>query len=164
MDNKNPKLRKNGGKGTFFGNLLRGIVGVGKTVSPQLGSLLDAFGIGDTSVGLDSITAQLAKEGFDDNELKFLLGELELDRIEMTEVTKRHLSDNEHPITRLVRPVTYTLFTILFFALVFFDGNLGEFKVEPQYIPVIQSLYGTMTVFYFGSRGLEKVAKTWKGK
>lgn len=162
MIDNNPKLKKNGGKGTFFGNLLRGIVGVGKNVSPQLKTLLDTFGIGDSKEGLDSIVSQLAKEGFDENELKYLLAELELDKLEMSEVTKRHLSDNEHPVTRLVRPVTYTLFTLLFFTLVFFDGNVGEFKVEPQYIPVIQSLFGTMTVFYFGSRGLEKVVKTWK--
>jgi len=27
---------------------------------------------------------------------------------------------------------------------------------------VIQSLFGTMTIFYFGSRGIEKVMKTIK--
>ena len=44
--------------------------------------------------------------------------------------------------------------------MVFLDGNIGGFKVNEIYVPVIQSLFGTMTVFYFGSRGIEKVAKT----
>jgi hypothetical protein len=29
---------------------------------------------------------------------------------------------------------------------------------------VIQSLFGTMTIFYFGSRGIEKVMKTFANK
>ena len=82
---------------------------------------------------------------------------LEMDLIEMKEITQRLKSDNEHTITRLVRPVSYSIFLILFFVLLFFDGNVGDFEVSPQYIPVIQSLFGTMTMFYFGSRGAEKI-------
>jgi hypothetical protein len=161
-DNKNPKLRKNGGPGTAVGNALRWLVAQGKTAAVPL---LNIAG-GITGIkGLNELGSMIRKsDDLSELDKELLLKELEMDMVEMNVVTARHKSDNEHAVTRLVRPVTYTLFTVLFFILVFFDGNVGSFKVDPQYIPVIQSLFGTMTVFYFGSRGLEKVAKTWKGK
>ena len=85
---------------------------------------------------------------------------LKQDEIEMQEVTKRLSSDNEHNVTRLVRPVSYAAMFVLYMSCIFFDGNLGEFKIREQYIPSITSLFSTMTIFYFGSRGLEKVMKT----
>tara|TARA_R110002012_G_scaffold80699_3_gene204543 strand:- start:1084 stop:1527 length:444 start_codon:yes stop_codon:yes gene_type:complete len=85
---------------------------------------------------------------------------LKQDEIEMQEVTKRLSSDNEHNVTRLVRPVSYGAMFVLYMSCIFFDGNLGEFQIREQYIPSITSLFSTMTIFYFGSRGLEKVMKT----
>ena len=85
---------------------------------------------------------------------------LKQDSIEMQEVTKRLESDNEHNVTRLVRPISYAAMFILYMACIFFDGNLGDFQIKDQYIPSITSLFSTMTIFYFGSRGLEKVMKT----
>ncbi len=85
---------------------------------------------------------------------------LKQDEIEMQEVTKRLSSDNEHNVTRLVRPVSYAAMFVLYMSCIFFDGNLGEFQIREQYIPSITSLFSTMTIFYFGSRGLEKVMKT----
>jgi len=85
---------------------------------------------------------------------------LKQDEIEMQEVTKRLQSDNEHNITRLVRPISYGAMFVLYMACIFFDGNLGEFQIKEQYIPSITSLFSTMTIFYFGSRGLEKIMKS----
>tara|TARA_R100000664_G_C2710155_1_gene107270 strand:+ start:434 stop:883 length:450 start_codon:yes stop_codon:yes gene_type:complete len=85
---------------------------------------------------------------------------LKQDSIEMQEVTKRLESDNEHNVTRLVRPISYAAMFVLYMACIFFDGNLGDFQIKEQYIPSITSLFSTMTIFYFGSRGLEKVMKT----
>ena len=82
--------------------------------------------------------------------------------VEMVEITKMLAMDNEHSITRMIRPVSYAAMFILFMSVVLLDGNLGTFSIDKAYIPVIQSLFGTMTIFYFGSRGLEKVAKTMK--
>jgi len=75
------------------------------------------------------------------------------------EITKRWTSDNEHIITRLVRPVSYIFVLVLFALMVLFDGNLGNIHIVKAYIPVIQTLLVTMTVAYFGSRGYEKVTK-----
>jgi hypothetical protein len=89
---------------------------------------------------------------------------LKQDSIELQEVTKRLESDNEHNVTRLVRPISYAAMFILYMACIFFDGNLGDFQIKDQYIPSITSLFSTMTIFYFGSRGLEKVMKTVNNK
>jgi len=89
---------------------------------------------------------------------------LKQDAIEMQEVTKRLESDNEHNVTRLVRPISYAAMFVLYMACIFFDGNLGDFQIKEQYIPSITSLFSTMTIFYFGSRGLEKVMKTINNK
>lgn len=75
------------------------------------------------------------------------------------EITKRWASDNEHIVTRLVRPAiviwSYALFTIV----VLFDGNVGNFTVNPAYIPVLETVLISVTIAYFGSRGYEKGRK-----
>lgn len=78
------------------------------------------------------------------------------------EITKRWTSDNEHIITRLIRPISYASILTLFGAIILSDGNIGEFKINSAYIPVIETLLTTMTIAYFGSRGVEKVSKEFK--
>jgi hypothetical protein len=79
-------------------------------------------------------------------------------------VTDRWKSDNEHIITRLVRPLSYMFVLFLFAIMVLFDGNKGEFSITESYIPVIETLLVTMTVALFGSRGAEKTMKYFKTK
>ncbi len=43
-----------------------------------------------------------------------------------------------------------------------FDGNVGEFNVNQAYIPMLETILVTVTIAYFGSRGVEKVTKTVK--
>ena len=155
-DNK----RKNNGKGTNVGNALRWLVKQGKSVSPEL---LDLAGNITGIKQLNSLgTAIRGDKNLSEPDKSILLQEMENDMIEMMEVTKRLSMDNEHAVTRLIRPVLTGAMFIMFLACVFFDGNLGEFTIDKAYIPVIQSLFGTMTIFYFGSRGIEKVMKTFK--
>ena len=154
------KKRKNGGKGTNVGNALRWLVKQGKSVSPEL---LDLAGNITGIKQLNSLgTAIRGDKNLSEPDKSILLQEMENDMIEMVEVTKRLPMDNEHAVTRLIRPVLTGSMFIMFLACVFFDGNLGEFTIDKAYIPVIQSLFGTMTIFYFGSRGIEKVMKTFK--
>jgi hypothetical protein len=79
------------------------------------------------------------------------------------EITKRWTSDNENLVTRLVRPISYVFVLVVFAVILFTDGNIGEFKINESYIPVIETLLATMTVAYFGSRGIEKSIKHFKG-
>lgn len=78
-------------------------------------------------------------------------------------ITKRWQSDNEHFITRLVRPLVVIFLYCLFGVMALMDGNVGEFSINSAYIPVIQTLLVTVTVAYFGSRGIEKATKIYKG-
>jgi len=79
------------------------------------------------------------------------------------EISKRWLSDNASLITRLVRPFVVLFLYTLFGAVVLTDGNIGEFSINTQYIPVLQNLLITVTVAYFGSRGIEKVNQIRQG-
>jgi len=150
----NPNLRKNGGKGTLFGNLLRGLLSVGKTISPQLGALIDGFQGGET----DSIQSQLAEEGFDDNELKFLLGELGKDKTEMEEVTKRWEADmsSDSWLSKNVRPATLWLYNISIIILVCLDSYVNNFEVKSMWMTILLTNSGMINTAYFGSRYLEK--------
>ena len=160
MDNSNPKLRKNGGEGTNVGNALRWLVKQGKVIAPEL---LEAAG-GITGIKQLSALGDVirADKTLSQPDKDILLQEMENDMIEMVEVTKRLQIDSEHAITRMIRPVSYAAMFILFMSVVLLDGNLGAFTIDKAYVPVIQSLFGTMTIFYFGSRGIEKVMRTIK--
>ena len=47
----NPKLIKNGGKGTLFGNLLRGAISLGSKISPNIiGVIANATGLSDVPI------------------------------------------------------------------------------------------------------------------
>ena len=78
------------------------------------------------------------------------------------EITARWKSDNEHSVTRLVRPISYIAVLVVFFIIAFADGNLGDFTLNEKYIPVFEGLLSIMTIAYFGSRGAEKVTKMFK--
>ena len=159
-DNKNPKLRKNGGEGTAVGNALRWLVKQGKTVAPEI---LNAAGSITGISGFNQLGGLIrGDKNLSEVDKDLLLKEMEYDMVEMVEVTKRLGMDNEHTVTRLVRPVIYGAMFLMFLMCVFFDGNIGDFKIDKAYVPVIQSLFGTMTMFYYGSRGLEKIAKVFK--
>jgi hypothetical protein len=158
----NPKLKKNGGQGTNVGNALRWLVKQGKNVSPELLDLAgNITGIKQLSALGDAIRGD---KNLPESDKTILLQEMENDMIEMVEVTKRLQIDSEHAITRMIRPVSYAAMFVLFMSVVLLDGNLGAFTIDKAYVPVIQSLFGTMTIFYFGSRGIEKVMKTFANK
>lgn len=78
------------------------------------------------------------------------------------EVSKRWISDNEHIVTRLTRPAIvlwgFTLLSIVMLC----DGNIGSFKVNEAYIPLLETIVVTSVVAYMGGRSVEKVTKGYK--
>ena len=75
------------------------------------------------------------------------------------EITKRWTNDNEHIITRMVRPgIVIWAFVLLSIAMLL-DGNLGTITIKEAYIPILETIVITVVVAYFGSRGVEKTAK-----
>ena len=159
-NNKNPKLLKNGGEGTNVGKALRWLAKQGKEIAPEL---LEAAG-GITGIKQLSGLGDLIRgsKTLSQPDKDILLQEMENDMVEMVEITKRLQMDNEHTITRLIRPVSYAAMFILFMSVVLLDGNLGAFTIDKAYVPVIQSLFGIQTMFYYGSRGFEKISKVYK--
>jgi len=159
-ESKNPQAIKNGGSGTNVGNALRWMGKMGKQFAPEL------LKVAGTVTGIESLNKlgdAIRTDGqLSDLDKELLLKELQLDMVEMEEATKRLQSDNQHMITRLVRPVSFVLMLMLFISIVMFDGNVGDFKVNNAYIEVIESLFSIMVIFYFSSRGLEKISKIIK--
>ena len=149
----NPNKIKNGGGGTKVGNFLRSI---------NFSEVAEVVGNVATGNIKGALSVLSNSKELSEAQMKLALRELEYDLVEMQETTKRLSMDNEHIITRLVRPVIYGCMFLMFLMCVFFDGNVGEFKIDKAYVPVIQSLFGNMTMFYYGSRGLEKMMKTFK--
>lgn len=152
----NPKLKKNGGKGTLVGNILRGVVSVGKSVSPQFKSLLDAV---QGTEDFDSVAEQMLKEGFDDNELKFLMSQLDKDKQELIEVTKRWEADMNSGtwLAKNVRPWTLVLYNVAVITMIVLDSYAPiDFEVKSMWINILISNTGIVNTAYFGSRYLEK--------
>ena len=101
---------------------------------------------------------QLAKEGFDDNELKFLLAELGKDKQEIEEVTKRWESDNKQEswLPRNVRPLTLILYNLSVILFITLDSCENGFKVDTQWMTLLLSNTGIVNGAYFGARTIEK--------
>lgn len=123
---------------------------------------------------VDSIGTALDKLITSDEEKKILQIELEKirlnaksqaadDTIELEkEITSRWNSDKEHLITRAIRPMTVFWSFFLFTVVLLFDGNIGDFHINAAYIPMLETILVTVTIAYFGSRGIEKTTKIFK--
>ena len=74
------------------------------------------------------------------------------------EVTKRWESDmkSDSFLSKNIRPMVLIYLTVIFTACAFFDGNIGEFKVDEEYIPIFQTLLVTTYGAYFVGRSYEK--------
>ena len=149
----NPKLIKNGGEGTFFGNLLRGIVKTGKKVGMPL---LDAVTSGSASEIFKAISGdtELTKE---DKEM--LIAEMQKDVEHDKELTKRWESDNKSQdwLPRNIRPLAVLNFTILIDVVILssmWGKPLGE-----AYLPILMTMGVTVIGGYFTLREYGKKSK-----
>ena len=154
----NPKLKKNGGAGTFFGNLLRGIVKTGKSVGAPL---LNAVTGGKIS---DVFSALTKDDTLTPEEKEMLLKELEQDMIEMQEVTKRWQSDmtSDSWLSKNIRPLSLAFLTLTLFVYVILDSSLEGFTIKTEWVDLLSSLLLVVYGGYFGARAVEKVAKIRK--
>jgi len=152
----NPKLKKNGGDGTFFGNLLRGIVKTGKSVGAPLLNAVTGEKISDVFSAKDNTLTLEEKE--------ILLKELEQDMIEMQEVTKRWQSDmtSDSWLSKNIRPLSLAFLTLTLFVYVILDSSLEGFTIKTEWVDLLSSLLLVVYGGYFGARAVEKVAKIRK--
>jgi hypothetical protein len=146
----NPKLRKNGGEGTFFGNLLRGIVKTGKKVGLPL---LDAVTNGSASDVFKAITGD--KElSVEDKEM--LVAEMQKDVEHDIELTKRWESDNKSQdwLPRNIRPLVVANFTVLI-DIVILSSMWGK-PIGEAYLPLLMTMGVTVIGGYFTLREFGK--------
>jgi len=151
----NPKLRKNGGKGTFFGNLWRGVV---KNNIPLGETIVAAIDGGNPIEVIKAITED---KDIAVKDKETMLADLEQDVIEMQEITKRWESDNkaESYITKNIRPLSLAFLTLSMFTYVILDSSLDSFKIDQQWISLLGNLLMLVYGSYFGARKLEKIRK-----
>jgi len=145
---------KNNGKGTFFGNLLRGLVKTGKELSP----VFDAVTGGKVSDILEAIGGSKELTAV---EKEMLVKELEQDVIEMQEVSKRWDSDmsSDSWLSKNIRPLSLAFLTLSLFIYVILDSSLEGFKIAEQWISLLGNLLMLVYGGYFGARTLEKIRK-----
>jgi len=87
---------------------------------------------------------------------------------ELTERLKSDMSSDE-PLAKKVRPASLIYLLIVVSILAVTDGNLSydtwHFTVGTDYIELFKALLLMVFGFYFGSRGLEKIATViWRKK
>lgn len=148
------KLRKNGGEGTKVGNFLRSINF--KDVAKVVGSVVT----GDIKGAIDILngSSDLSPE-----QLEMALKHLEMDVVEMQEVTKRWESDmtSDSWLSKNIRPLSLAFLTLSLFIYIILDSSIQGFKIQDNWIDLLSSLLLVVYGGYFGARSVEKVTKTW---
>jgi len=83
------------------------------------------------------------------------------DKEAQQQVTERWKYDMQSDswLSKNIRPMVVIYLTVIFTALCFTDGNIGEFKIAEAYIPIFQTLLVTVYGAYFVGRSWEKNRK-----
>ena len=78
------------------------------------------------------------------------------------QVTDRWNADmaSDSWLAKNIRPLVLVYLTFVFSLLAFTDGNIGEFKIAKEYIPIFQTLLVTVYGAYFVGRSWEKAKKS----
>mgnify|MGYP001050791971 CR=1 FL=1 len=147
------KLRKNGGKGTFFGNLWRGVV---KNNIPMGETIVAAIDGGNP---IDVIKAISKDKDIPSKDKEMMMADLEQDVIEMQEVTKRWQSDmsSNSWLSKNIRPLSLAFLTFSLFIYIILDSSLEGFKIDSEWVSLLGNLLMLVYGGYFGARTLEKI-------
>ena len=91
---------------------------------------------------------------------------LELDMIEMQEISKRWDSDmkSDSWLSKNTRPMSLIFLTLSMVLLILLDSFEWSFNVSTGWVDLLQTLLVTVYVAYFGSRGAEKFQSITKNK
>jgi len=84
---------------------------------------------------------------------------LEMDSIEMQEVSKRWDSDmkSDSWLSKNTRPLTLIYLTVITSLYIMLDALNISFNIDEAWVELLKTLLVTIYVAYFGSRGFEKV-------
>ena len=142
--------------GQFLTNKVPGILGVGGDVLPDAGVLGIVKGLIEKEP--DIVLPPEDKE----KAMKLL----ELDMIEMQEISKRWDSDmkSDSWLSKNTRPMSLIFLTLSMVLLILLDSFEWSFNVSTGGGDLLQTLLVTVYVAYFGSRGAEKFQSITKNK
>jgi hypothetical protein len=154
---ENNKLMKK--KKTAVGRALQWLIGQGKTIAPNI---LKAAG---SITGIDSLS-NLGNLISNDTELsdldkKMLLAEIEIDTLEMQEVSNRWKfdMDSDNKLSKNIRPLTLAFLTVTMFIYILLDSSLEGFKIAPEWVSLLGNLLMLAYGGYYGARSVEKIFK-----
>ena len=90
----------------------------------------------------------------------------EADNNAQQQVTDRWNADmnSDSWLAKNIRPLVLVFLTFVFSLLAFTDGNIGDFKIAKEYIPIFQTLLITVYGAYFVGRTWEKAKSIIKNK
>ena len=120
---------KNNGKGTFFGNLLRGLVKTGKELN---------------AVEKEMLVKELEQDV--------------IEMQEVTKRWQSDMSSDSW-LSKNIRPLSLAFLTISLFIYIILDSSLDNFKVDTEWVSLLGNLLMLVYGAYYGSRGLEKIRK-----
>lgn len=113
---------------------------------------------------IDSLTTTKEEKLEIKKQLQVILEKAEANA--QAEVTSRWQSDmnSDSFLSKNIRPLVMVYLTFVFSLLAFTDGNIGQFKIAKEYIPIFQTLLVTVYGAYFVGRSWEKGKKTINNK
>lgn len=117
------------------------------------GLFKQAEGILDTTI-TNKEELQIVK-----NELQRILNDAEKNA--QIQVTDRWKSDmqSDNKLSKNIRPATLIFMTVAFVIISVFDGNIGQFQINPDFIPVYEILLMSIYGAYFVGRTIQKIKK-----
>ena len=154
MSQKNKKKFSETKVGKFLSKAAPGILGTVGDVLPNNGVL----GVVKNLISKDEAMPAEDKE----KAMKLL----EMDIVEMQEVSKRWESDmkSDSWLSKNTRPMSLIFLTISMVFLILLDSFEWSFSVSAGWVDLLQTLLVTVYVAYFGSRGAEKFQTIKNGK
>jgi hypothetical protein len=129
------------------------LLGSGSTIVDTVGDLLPNSGVLGIVKNLIAKDETLPPE---DKEKAMRL--LELDQIELQEVSKRWDSDmkSDSWLSKNTRPMTLIYLTVVTSLYIILDSLDIAFDIDESWVELLKTLLVTIYVAYFGSRGFEK--------
>lgn len=129
------------------------LLGSGSTIVDTVGDLLPNSGVLGIVKNLIAKDETLPPE---DKEKAMKL--LELDQIELQEVSKRWDSDmkSDSWLSKNTRPMTLIYLTVVTSLYIILDSLDIAFDIDDSWVELLKTLLVTIYVAYFGSRGFEK--------
>ena len=129
------------------------LLGSGSTIVDTVGDLLPNSGVLGIVKNLIAKDETLPPE---DKEKAMKL--LELDQIELQEVSKRWESDmkSDSWLSKNTRPMTLIYLTVVTSLYIILDSLDIAFDIDESWVELLKTLLVTIYVAYFGSRGFEK--------